>query len=218
MKQRVSAFTTGISLVAMAIIGGYALGFALPSFYPLSEVAGYSEKMKDAIVLYKNMLNCIAIVLLLDLIVSYTIFSFFKEVDNKTAFICAILRVVYTVIFGLSTLYLVKNLSYDHLTNSQLESNFELFFRVWNLGLTLFGVHVFLVGLLMKAQGSIPSYLWYTTLFAGICYTALYLLKLAPYSQPLATILEPVLVLPMAVGELGLAIWLLVKSGKKNNS
>jgi hypothetical protein len=214
MNQRVAAITTGISLTIMAVIGGYALGFALPSFYPLEEFASYSEKMKDAIVLYKNMLSCIAIVIVLDLIVPYTTFVFFKDVDRKKASMSAIIRVIYTILFGLATLYLTKNLSYTYLTDSQIQYNFELFYKVWHLGLVLFGVHVFLLGILMKAHGNIPLYVSYTTLVAGVCYTVLHLLKLPSLSQPLAVFLEPFLVLPMALGELSLAFWLLFKGGK----
>ncbi|MGB2273002.1 MAG: DUF4386 domain-containing protein [Flavicella sp.] len=214
MNQRITAINTGIALLLMAILGGYSLGFALPNFYPLDNSSQYIQKIKEAYELYQNMLYCIGIVLMLDLVVSYTTYLFFKATNKKIALISGVLRVVYTVFFFIATLYLIKNTSLENLTNEQIQVNFKTFYDIWNSGLVLFGIHVFLLGILMRAIGIIPSYLWYTTLFAGVCYTLLHLLKLIPNCQDMADTLVPFLALPMALGEIGVAIWLLFKGGK----
>jgi hypothetical protein len=60
----------------------------------------------------------------------------------------------------------------------------------------------------------IPKILWYITLVAGISYVIVSLSKLESPNSEMVKNLEMILALPMVVGELGLAVWLLVKGGK----
>ena len=80
--------------------------------------------------------------------------------------------------------------------------------------LTLFGFHIYLLGSLMKRSRDIPKTIWMITYFAGISYVILHLLKLWNQQSEWVTIVEMVLALPMALGELGLAVWLLFKGGR----
>ena len=67
----------------------------------------------------------------------------------------------------------------------------------------------------MKLHIRIPKVLWYLTLIAGVSYVVVHLLKLGSPNSEMVKNLEMILALPMAIGELGLAIWLLFKGGKE---
>ena len=69
----------------------------------------------------------------------------------------------------------------------------------------------------MKLHRGIPKFLWWLTLIAGISYVFVHLLKLGSPNAEMTKNLEMILALPMAIGELGLAIWLLIKGGKEPN-
>tara|TARA_B100000809_G_C14995338_1_gene479505 strand:+ start:543 stop:941 length:399 start_codon:yes stop_codon:yes gene_type:complete len=127
-----------------------------------------------------------------------------------------ILRVVYTVIFGIATIYLYKNIYTGELSNELINNNFHQFQSVWSVGLILFGIHLVLVGILMKIHKRIPIALWVLTLIAGISYVIVHSLKLTPLTSGIVNNLEMVLALPMVLGELGLAVWLIIKGGKDN--
>ena len=65
----------------------------------------------------------------------------------------------------------------------------------------------------MKLHNKIPKILWYLTLIAGISYTIVNALKFIELNLVFLSKLEIVLAIPMALGELGLAVWLLLKGG-----
>lgn len=66
----------------------------------------------------------------------------------------------------------------------------------------------------MKLHPPIPRILWYLTLIAGISYVFVHYLKLTLTQSAIVSNLEMILALPMAIGELGLAVWLIMKGGK----
>jgi len=66
----------------------------------------------------------------------------------------------------------------------------------------------------MKAHNKTPKTLCYLTLLSGISYIIVHLLKLINFNSGFTINLEMILILPMALGELGLAICLIVKGGK----
>jgi hypothetical protein len=67
----------------------------------------------------------------------------------------------------------------------------------------------------MKVHSEIPKTLSYITLIAGASYVATSLLKIEHPNSEMTNTLIMILALPMTLGELGLAVWLLIKGGKK---
>ena len=213
-EKRILAKTTGYALLLMAIIAGFAFGFAFPKTYNPSQLDFIQSNLAINLQLYKLMLLAILIVLLLDSLVSWTLYMFFKDDNRNIALLSGILRIVYTVIFGISTFFLTKNLDQTETSNEIIINNFQLFQSIWSAGLIIFGIHLFLVGILMKLHQRIPKILWYLTLVAGVSYVVVHFLKLTLSQSDIVSNLEMTLALPMAIGELGLAVWLIVKGGK----
>lgn len=210
MNKRKSALITASSLIIMTIVAVFSIGFAYGEF-------SVSEKL-DVIIrkndLYIAMIGGIFIIIILDFIVAYTLYKFFEEDHKKIAVISGIIRAIYTVIFGIATYYLALNLYSNELTIEIADSNFNLFQTIWNSGLIVFGFHIILIGYLMKLHMKIPKILWNITLIAGVSYVILSTLKLGSLNSELVKTIELILALPMTIGELGLAIWLLIKGGK----
>lgn len=215
MNNRRIAIITGFSLVLMAIIAGFSVGYAYSEFYQPDQIDSLKENILNNLGLYRNMLIGILAILILDLLVSYTLYAYFKDDNRKISLTSGILRIAYTFIFGVATYFLVNNLNIRELTNQEINANFELFQSIWNSGLVIFGFHIILIGILMKFHGRIPKILWYLTLIAGISYVIVHLLKLTNPDSEFVGTMGMILALPMAIGELGLAIWLLIKGGKE---
>lgn len=214
-KNRRIALTTGWALVMMAVIAGFCFGYALPEINQADPFNSLAENIFAKRGLYQSMLIGIIVIILLDFLVSYTLYEFFRADSKRISLTSGILRGVYTVIFGVATSYLVRNLNSNEITNEAIKTNFELFFLIWNTGLVIFGFHILLTGILMKLHQKIPKSLWYLALFAGVSYIIVHLLKLISPESEVTNMLAVVLALPMAIGELGLAIWLIVKGGKQ---
>lgn len=215
MNQRRIAKITGISLLIMAIVAGFSIGYAYTKFDKPEQF----EFLKDNIIqntgLYYCMLIGILIIIILDFIVSYTLYKYFEDDHKKMSISSGIIRTIYTLIFGIATYYLTKNLNTNELTNQIANSNFQQFQTIWNSGLVVFGFHILLIGYLMKLHMKIPKILWYITLIAGISYVIVSLLKLGSTNSEMVKSLVMILALPMTIGELGLAIWLIIKGGKE---
>jgi len=213
-KNRTLAKINGYSLLLMAVIAGFAFGFALPKIFNPGQLDFVQSNLASNLQLYKLMLLAILIVLLLDILVSLTLYLYFKNDNRKIALLSGILRIVYTVIFGIAAFYLTKNLNHTETSNEIMINNFQLFQSIWSAGLIIFGIHLFLVGILMKLHPRIPMILWYLALIAGVSYVVVHLLKLTLTHSDIVSNLEMILALPMAIGELGLAVWLIIKGGK----
>ena len=214
-NQRRIAIITGISLTLMALIAIFSIGYAYTQF----DNPEQSEFLKDNILqnrgLYQSMLFGILVIIILDFIVSYTLYKYFEEDHQKMSMVSGIIRAIYTLIFVIATYYLTKNLNTNELTNQIASSNYQQFQTIWNSGLVVFGFHIILIGWLMNLHRKIPKILWYITLVAGISYVITSSLKVVIPDSEMVKTLIMVLALPMTIGELGLAIWLWFKGGKE---
>lgn len=93
-------------------------------------------------------------------------------------------------------------------TPEQLQAFSFVFLRLshqtYNIGMIFFGMHILLVGYLILKSNFLPRIVGALLMFGGLCY----LTFLAP---PLAVSLSPYNVVPGGLGEITLALWLLVK-------
>lgn len=216
IKRRI-AIITGLALILMAVVAIFSLGYAFSEFNHPEQI----DSLKDNILanqgLYLNMLLGIFVILLLDLLVSYTLYKYFENDNRKISLAACIIRILYTLIFAMASYYLTKNLNINEVTNQMINTNFQSFQFIWNSGLVIFGFHILLIGILMKLHKVIPGVLCYLTLLAGILYVIIHILKLTNLNSEIVSTIEMISALPMAIGELGLAIWLLIKGGKVNH-
>lgn len=215
MNQRKAAKITGIALLTMTVLAIFSIGYAYEQFDNSKNYELLINIINHNMVLYQSMIIGILFIIILDFIVSYTLYKYFEKKNKKTALLSGVIRGVYTVTFGIATFYLTKNLNPNELTNQLIKSNFEQFQTIWNSGLIIFGFHIILVGYLMKSHSEIPKTLSYITLIAGASYVATSLLKIEHPNSEMTNTLIMILALPMTLGELGLAVWLLIKGGKK---
>lgn len=204
---------TGYSLVLMALIAGFSLGFAYPKFINPNQLEFANIKLTENLELYKLMLSGILFIIILDILVSWTLFQYFKKDSGKYALLSFISRMIYTLIFCIATYFLAKNI--EQSDNEIVLHNYNLFQIIWSVGLIIFGIHLVIVGVLVKLHKSIPGILWYLTIIAGFSYIVVHILKIScPDLTDFTITLNNILTLPMALGELGLALWLIIKGGK----
>ena len=216
-RQRTIAKITGYSLVLIALIAGFSLGFAYTKFIDPSQPNFAQKNLTENFELYKFMLLGISFILVIDFLISWTLFQYFKNDNKKYALLAFIFRIIYTLIFCIATYFLTKNIEQPN--NEIVLKNYDLFHFIWSIGLIIFGVHLLMVGILMKTHKSIPKILWYLTIIAGASYIFVHLLKtIFPQFTVFTTTLNNILALPMALGELGLAVWLIIKGGKMNEN
>ncbi|MDR2145953.1 MAG: DUF4386 domain-containing protein [Tannerella sp.] len=217
MNLRTIAKITGWSLVAMAVVSGVSLGYAYEEVFqsiqnePLQNAAGHFR-------LFRIVLLGLFLTVILDFTVSFTFYKFFETDNRIISLISMILRITYTLMLVFAALSLLDCRTIWTTDRAGVVANFERFMFIWTGGLIIFGFHLTLIGFLMKMHKKIPKILWILTLMAGLSYIIVHLLKIIPSLEQLAKSLETILMLPMAAGELGLAIWLIVKGGKNRQA
>lgn len=212
--KRGLAKTIGWSLILMAVTGGFSLGYAFPSFFIPHQIDDLGNKLLNNLGLYQMMVFGILLTLALDMIVSYGVYIYFKDDHKTVALTSGILRFTYTIVFGIATFFLVQNLLLNTPSDQIIYTNLSRFQTIWYSGLVIFGIHIVLTGFLMKWHKKIPTVLYFLTIVAGFSYSVIHLLKLIDPTIGFANTLETVLALPMILGELGLAIWLVVRGGR----
>ena len=121
---------------------------------------------------------------------------------------------------GVAITFLVSAMKYP--LNSQQDSDFVFwmlnsFLNVWSFGLIIFGAHLMSLAFVLFKSGITSKIVSVLALFAGICYVMTNILSITFSNyQPYKETVELCLGLPMALGELALAIWLLLDFKNKN--
>lgn len=161
------------------------------------------------------------IVLICDVLVSWALYIFFHSVNKSISLLTALFRLIYTAIFGVSLLNLVNGfrlltgLHYTTAFNDQALLFFNAFDDGWAIGLIFFGVHLLLLAYLIINSKLVPKIIGILLLLASLAYLTDNLAKLllADY-QTYKTILTMIVAIPSIIGEVGFAVWLLIKGRK----
>lgn len=219
--SRRMGLVAGISLVIMAIVAGFAYGYIFQSIYIPFDQYTTLLNLKQFSFLFRLFIFLFLIVLILDIIVAWALYYFFKEDNESLSLLTAYLRLVYAGLLGISFLSLLSILQLREQTPndaSLIMIQFNTFLGMWSLGLIVFACHLFVLGYLIFTSGYIPKFIGALAILAGLAYlfTNSANLLLPDYYLYKAKI-EMILGLPMALGELAFAVWLIAKGGKVGN-
>lgn len=222
-SQRKQALIAGISLIIMAVAAMFAYGFVFGHIETQGDPMATWDQLTNNRMLYMAGLGGWVIIFITDLLVTVSLFYFFRETHKNLSMATAAIRLVYTIMLGiaLSGLFvLVPVINRDDIdalqAGRQVLEAMETFRGTWSLGLILFGLHLLGLGSLSILNTRVPNFFGYLLLFAGLGYLVIHIPKTFSI-LPVETVdlIESILMLPMALGEILLAIWLIVKGGKK---
>ena len=107
--QRKNVLITGYSLVLMTLVAGFAIGYAFPKFYDKNSLETLPQLLTANTGLYRQMLGALWLIVILDILVSWTLYRFFKPDNRRLSVVSLILRLVYTLLFGVAICYLFAN-------------------------------------------------------------------------------------------------------------
>ena len=219
-SQRKSALVAGIFLVIMGASAAFSYGYAHGNLIDGKDAATIYHNLQASRFLFAAELTGWVIIFLCDIIVALALFLFFRETDRKVSFMTACIRIVYAGILGIAIYHLIAILPLAmHEPASTGKSlvmvHLGSFERIWSAGLILFGVHLLGLGYLSIRSGFVPRIFGWLLLFAGVCYFLVHSAKTITtgYEGSIETA-EMILSLPMAIGEISFAIWLIIKGGK----
>lgn len=216
--RRRMGLVAGISLVIMAIVAGFAYGYIFQNIYVPFEQSITLLNLKQFSFLFRLFIFLFLIVLILDIIVAWALYYFFKEDNEPLSLLTAYLRLVYAGLLGISFLSLIHVLQLREQSPndaSLIMIQLNTFLGMWSLGLIVFACHLLVLGYLIFTSGYIPKFIGALAIFAGLAYLSTNTANLLlPDYYLYKTKVEMILGLPMALGELVFAFWLIAKGEK----
>lgn len=223
---RKAALITGITMFIITICAMFAVGVVNTRLIIDGDATATMNNIKKSISLFQAGIFSWLIILICDIVISWALYIFLKQIDSSLSLLGAWFRLAYCAILGISILNLVfvsilLGGCHELLSNQadQLKSLLMLFViafqKMWSFGLIIFGVHLFIIGRLVMKSGFIPKILGILLLIASLGYMFINIIHLfLPQYENTTRIFENILSLPMVLGELGLGIWIMVKGGK----
>lgn len=230
ISQCRAAVIAGITMLVMAGCAAFTVGFVNSSLIVKGDTSATTSNILNSLALFRSGVFGWLVILVSDIIISWALYSFLKQVDNSLALLGAWFRLVYCAILGATTLnlfYVLQTLSGDNILaaaqpdhlNAQVILFINAFNQMWSFGLIVFGLHLLVIGKLVLKSGFIPKILGVLLLIAALSYVIVHMLHVFfPQLEQTTVILENILSLPMALGELAFGIWLLIKGGRTSKA
>lgn len=217
-NNRKLAIISGLSLLLMAILAGYGYGYVFQNIYIANSGSDTLYNLRHSEFMFRLFQYAFILVFVLDVVVSCTLYLFFRQVSKKLSLFTALFRLIYSVVLLIALLKTSEVLSLLHDVNCSeclIMNGLGDFLNVWSLGLILFGGHLLLLGVLILKSVYVPDYLGVLVVIASVCYiiTNVANLLIPDYTNYKETV-DMILSAPMAIGELALAVWLVFKGAK----
>lgn len=212
--QRSAAIVAGLGLILMTFPAILANFFVIQKLWvPGDAAATVSNLLGNEFQLRLAILGFV-VVAILDVIVAWGLYIFFVPTNRHLSLLAAWFRLVYSAILVMAIMELVRALSLLQSAvlggPEQLQAGvyiaLQSFDDAWAVGLVLFGLHLLLVGVLALQTAAMPKWLGILIVIAGVGYVfdSVAGLLLPEFGTTISQL--------TFVGEMLLAVWLLVKS------
>jgi len=219
---RSAAIASGVSLLVMAAAAAYSYGFVHDRLVASGDPAATAANLSTFSALFRSGVLGWLLILICDVVAAWSLYRFFEPTNRSLSLLGAWIRLAYTAILGIAVAFLaLALLSAEHMTpNDALAAesiwlSLRAFDFVWSVGLVIFGLHLWITGLLVFQAPTAPRWVGVLLQAAALSYLGVHLYKISmPEMSLWFGTLKAVLSVPMALGELSLAFWLLLKGGR----
>jgi hypothetical protein len=202
MKPRTLSLIAGISYLVIFFAAIFANFFVLESILknPLATIQDNQLMVRFGIIAF-------LITAVFDVIVAWALYELYK--NNILSGLSTLFRVMHAAIMGVAIFALPIALTSTN--NQEILRQVDIFNIIWLIGLFFFGIHLIILGRILKK----PKFIVVFLMLAGIMYmvdtSAHFLLQNYDNYQ---SIFLALVAIPSIFGEMALSIWLLVKGGK----
>jgi glucan phosphoethanolaminetransferase (alkaline phosphatase superfamily) len=202
MNLRQLSIIAGISYLVIFFAAIFANFFVLESLLadPLETVQQNNLMVRFGILAF-------LVAAVFDVFVAWALFEMYKK--HAFSNLSTYFRIMHAAIMGVATFALI--LALKSTTSTEILDYVEVFNILWLIGLFFFGIHLILLGRIIKK----PTIIMFFIILAGAMYlldTAAHFL-LANYNE-YSSIFLALVAIPSVIGEMSFSVWLLVKGGK----
>jgi hypothetical protein len=223
ITKRKSALIAGITLLIMSVAAFFAYGYAHTTLILPDNPGVTFNNLTSMDLLFRLEVLGWLIIFVCDVVVAWALYVFLKDVSNSLSLLTAWLRMAYVALLGVAIFNFIPVLNIlgadqgepSYMAATQVMSGLQSFEGMWSLGLIVFGFHLLLLGYLVLISGYIHRVFGILLLIAAAGYLFVHVSRLlfADFEEQIRTV-ETILSIPMALGEIAFAIWLLVKGGR----
>jgi len=210
-KEKNAGLVAGIFLIIMAIAAGFSYGYVHTSLVAETRLETAQNFANNSELFLAGIAGWIVIIST-DLIVAFSLCTFFKSTNRKISMITAGIRLIYIAFLILAVYQLVAISFIERPTDfaNDIVELLRYFEQIWSFGLIIFGLHLIGLGYLSIKSAYVPKVLGYLLYLGGTIYIIIHAVKKSS-ALDVQTVqsLENGLALPMALGEMLLAVWLI---------
>ncbi|WP_242308418.1 DUF4386 domain-containing protein [Bacillus cereus group sp. BfR-BA-01524] len=222
MTGRKYALFAGTSLLVMAFIAFFSYGFVHGNLVIQGDASTTFHNIQTSNSLFKAEIFGWITIFITDIVAAWALYFFLKPIHTSLSLLAAWLRLMYTAILGIAIFNLILALLLSKNTIANPETYTMLFLSafeyIWSVGLIIFGLHLFVLGYVTFLSKQIPKFISILLFIAATGYMLIHVMNtMFTQYDTMISIIQSLFQLPMIAGELGLAIWLLLKGGKHSN-
>jgi hypothetical protein len=218
---RLHARVVAYASLVMFALSMFAYGVVFAPLLDTPITTQHIEGLQTNPALYATGLLAFLLVLVCDVLTAWGLYHWLRPVHPSLAQLSAWVRLVSTAVFAVAQLALVQGCRLlatgspaDALV-APMQLLLQTFSDGWAVALFGFGGHLLLVGWLVARSGTLPRWLGLVLMVAGAAYSLDSLTKLfVPHFATLGLALNGTVTVTAIVGEVGLAIYLLLRGGR----
>lgn len=213
-NKRSSALVIGLSLLVMAVAAGIAFGAIHSTLIDISHAEQTMDNLRANLWRWYLEILLWVVIIVTDLLVSWGIFHYFSNDNMRLSVMTAGLRVIYTLILAVAVSQLVfVSASVRGGNTLGVMVLLTRFDRFWSFGLILFGIHLILLSVASFRYAN--KFIGILLLAAGVSYFLIHTMEgFLPRFSDFTGRLESVLAIPMTLGEMVFALWMIIRGGK----
>lgn len=221
VTPRLAARLAGIGYVLIFGLAIFANFLVREGLVVTGDPATTAANIAGSIGLFRAGFVAFLAIVLLDILISWALHVVFRGVNADLSLLTAWSRLVYTAFLGVALVFylqamrLLGGAEYLEVLGTggvevQAMLAMESFNDTWLIGLTAFGIHLVLLGVLVVRSRLAPTVLGVLLVAAGVAYVADTVAATAlPEYQAVAPLFLILVAVPSMVGEGWLGLWLL---------
>jgi hypothetical protein len=221
-----TARLAGAGYLVIFITGFFANFFVLEGLVVEGNAQATSENILANLMQFRWGIFAFLIMVVIDVLMAGPLYILLKPVNKNLSLLSAWLRLVNGTIFGVAlySLFGILHLlsGAEYLTalepaeiHARVMLHLEAFNFIWLIGLVFFGLHLFLMGILILKSDYIPKIIGGLLQLAAVGYlTDSFAQFLLPDYKSVQHVFELVVLIPGVIGELSFTVWLLIKGVK----
>jgi Domain of unknown function (DUF4386) len=169
VSERQAARIAGYGYLAISVLSIFANFFVRVRLIEPDDAAATASNIMDSETLFRVALVSFLIVFVLDVVVAWALYLFFKAVNTDVSLLTAWFRLTYAILLGAALVFFFFALEFvsgaNHLEafetgqlDAQVTLYLDAFNHLWLIGLVCFGIHLALLGYLILKSGHIPRH------------------------------------------------------------